>query len=229
MALSVTNVGQNGFAPGISAEAFIPDQLIAGGQIAIVTDTVTLVSGAGALKRGTVLGRITLGAATATAAAGNTGNGTFSLVTRSANAVVGNYTVRFTGATTFTVTNPLGHQLRAGGAAGAYDGGEIGFTFTAGGTAMVAGDSFTVAVAAGSGKYLTSLTAATDGSATPVAILVDDVDATSADKLAGVYKEGEFNGAALTLGTGHTLASIKDPLELRSIYVRTAVSAADPT
>lgn len=40
-----------------ASESYTPDRLLAGG--CLVTDQVTLVSGAGALKRGTLLGKIT--------------------------------------------------------------------------------------------------------------------------------------------------------------------------
>lgn len=56
MTLTATNVGDNLQMPGMSAEIYNPDQLIAG-NLKIVTDTVTL--GAGTLARGTVLGQIT--------------------------------------------------------------------------------------------------------------------------------------------------------------------------
>lgn len=70
-----------------------------------------------------------------------------------------------------------------------------------------------------SGKYNLSLSAAADGSQTPVGILVDDTDATAADKEALIYTTGDFNQAALTLGAAHTLASIKAGLADRSIFL----------
>jgi hypothetical protein len=140
--VTVTNYGAPPFQPGMASDAFIPDQLVAG-DLKIVTDTITIVSGAGALKRGTVLGKITA-----------------------------------------------------------------------------------------SGKYTTALAASEDGSETPAAILVDDVDATSADATGGIYKQIEVNGNALILGTGITLTAAKSALESdasTNIYVKTPVSAADPT
>ncbi|MGD7731261.1 head decoration protein, partial [Escherichia coli] len=45
-----------------------------------------------------------------------------------------------------------------------------------------------------SGKYTASVKTATDGSETPAAILVDDVDAsTHGDQSGGLYLMGEFN------------------------------------
>lgn len=138
MSLTVNSIGGNSQVPGIAADAFIPDQLIAGPH-QIVTDTVTIAAGQ-VIARGAVLGMITA-----------------------------------------------------------------------------------------SGKYVAALSASTDGSQNPSAIAADFVDASAGDALGGVYIAGEFNGNALLLGTGITLAAAKASLRLQSIYVKTAVSAADPT
>ena len=47
-----------------------------------------------------------------------------------------------------------------------------------------------------------------DGSAVPVAILAEDVDATDSDRQAVVYHSGEFNTAALIYGKGHTAQTV---------------------
>ncbi len=70
------------------------------------------------------------------------------------------------------------------------------------------------------GKYILSLEAASDGSETPKRILAEDVDATGADVEAIAYKSGAFNLNYMTLGTGHTFATIKDPLWTESVEVR---------
>jgi hypothetical protein len=138
MSLTVTSIGANAQVPGIAADAFIPDQLIAGPH-QLVTDTVTIASGQ-VIARGAVLGQITA-----------------------------------------------------------------------------------------SGKYVLALSASADGSQTPSAIAADNIDASAGDVLGGIYLAGEFNGNALTLGAGITLAAAKAALRPQSIYVKTAVSAADPT
>ena len=76
-----------------------------------------------------------------------------------------------------------------------------------------------------SGKYRLSLTASNDGSQTPVAILAEDVDATADDAEAPAYEAGEFNSNAMTFGTGHTAASVRDELTARGIYLKAAVPA----
>lgn len=71
-----------------------------------------------------------------------------------------------------------------------------------------------------SGKYTLSLSASSDGSQVPAAILVDSCDASGADQTIGIFETGEFLGSALTLGTGHTLASVRDALRDVSIFIR---------
>ncbi|GJG92842.1 head decoration protein [Cupriavidus pauculus] len=137
MSLSVSTIGDNPQQPGITAQAYVPDQLIAG-PLQIVTDSVTITGGP--FKRGTVLGKITA-----------------------------------------------------------------------------------------SGKYTQALSASSDGSQTPVAILADDADGSAADVISGVYLMAEVNGAALFLGTGITLAAAKTALRAVGIFVKTSVTAADPT
>jgi hypothetical protein len=75
------------------------------------------------------------------------------------------------------------------------------------------------------GKYVLSLAAADDGSQTPVAILAEDADATSADKTTVAYLAGEFNTAAMTFGTGHTAASTKAALRGLGIFLKTNLAA----
>lgn len=72
-----------------------------------------------------------------------------------------------------------------------------------------------------SGKYTLSLSASSDGSQTPVAILADAVDASGGDKAAPVYLTGEINSAALTFGTGHTAASAKPGLRALGLFLKT--------
>jgi len=70
-----------------------------------------------------------------------------------------------------------------------------------------------------SGKYVLSASAASDGSQTPVAILVHDADATAGDVASLAYTRGDFKSSAITLGTGHTLASVKAGLADRGIFL----------
>jgi hypothetical protein len=137
MTLSVSTIGENPQQPSITAQAFVPDQLLAG-NLQFVTDSVTITGGP--FVRGSVLGKITA-----------------------------------------------------------------------------------------SGKYTLALSASSDGSQTPAAILADYADGSAADVISGVYLMAEVNGNALTLGTGITLAAAKAALRPNGIFVKTSVSAADPS
>jgi hypothetical protein len=68
-----------------------------------------------------------------------------------------------------------------------------------------------------SGKYNLSLSGASDGSQTPDLILAEDCDASGGDKEALCYARGDFNETALTLGTAHTAASIREGLRAKGI------------
>lgn len=75
-----------------------------------------------------------------------------------------------------------------------------------------------------SGKAILSLAGASDGSQTPDLILAEDVDATGADATALAYERGDFNARAITLGTGHTVASIREGLRAKGIALLTAIA-----
>jgi len=199
---------------------YSPDKLIAGETI-LHHEKITLVTPENR-ARASLLGKISIGAAVAAAIAGNTGNGVFGAVTTGADAKVGVYKVIFIepGANvgTFIVEDPDGIILGKGVVAVAFAG-AINFTIADGAADFVAGDGFTVTVAEGSGKYKLSAAAATDGSQRPLAILAEDADATAADVEALVYTTGDFNEDALVLGVGHTVASVREALRARGIFL----------
>lgn len=65
-----------------------------------------------------------------------------------------------------------------------------------------------------SGRKLTlSLTAASDGSQTPVAILAEACDATGGDKACLYYISGEFAFEKLTVGASHTITTLNNAFE----------------
>ncbi|HZR34351.1 MAG TPA: head decoration protein [Nevskia sp.] len=150
--------------------------------------------------------------AVAVAGGGNTGNGTSSAVTTTGHAPqLGVYGVEFDDATHFVVTAPNGQEVGHGVTGTAFSGGGLGFTITAGGTAFVAGDSFTVTVAAaaGAGKFLTSVATAVDGSQTPAGILYGTRDATLGDvACAVVTRSCEVNASELIWDPSYTPAQI---------------------
>lgn len=71
-----------------------------------------------------------------------------------------------------------------------------------------------------SGKLVLSLAAAEDGSETPYAVLADEeVNASAGDVGATWYLTGQFNAANLTIGTGHTAASVRAGLRSLGIFI----------
>ncbi|NNM64062.1 MAG: head decoration protein [Burkholderiales bacterium] len=137
MTLTVNPIGDNPQTPGIYAETYLPDQLIAG-RFPLVTGNITLA--AGTLQRGAVLGMVTA-----------------------------------------------------------------------------------------TGNYILSVATATDGSQNPKAILADYADASGGPVTAPVYLTGEFNADKLVFDASWTIATLTPVLRLLSMFVKTFVSAADPT
>lgn len=69
------------------------------------------------------------------------------------------------------------------------------------------------------GKYVLSASAASDGSQAPAAILVDDTNATAGDAAVLGYTRGDFIGSGLTLGAGHTVASVRAAFKDIGIFI----------
>ena len=192
-------------------------------------DTATLLSGQNC-KAGYVLGRVTLGAATAAAVAGNTGNGAFGSVTVGATAKPGVYRLTCiepaSNAGKFQVEDPDGIVVGVATVAVEFVGGGLTFTIADGATDFASGDSFTVTVAAGSGKYKLVDKDATDGSKAAVAILYADVDASAADKeIVIIARLAEVNADELNFGDldAGQITTAKAELAARTIIVREAI------
>lgn len=70
-----------------------------------------------------------------------------------------------------------------------------------------------------SGKFILSLSAAEDGSEDPSVVLWEDVDASDGDVEAEVLLCGDVLASALTVGTGHTVASVRKALRPLSLFI----------
>lgn len=173
----------------------------------ISRDAITLISGAGICTAGLVLGtEITSGTGTAAALGTNTGNGTFGAIVAGAASKIGVYTVEFDSATQFMVSDPTGAEIGHGVAGTAFSASGLGFTITAGGTAFVPADSFTVTVT-GTIKYGPFDPTATNGLQNASGILFSGYkDATSADKKAVANVRGpiKVNASELVWGANVT-------------------------
>ncbi len=153
------------------------------------------------LQPGHVLGKVSVGTAIGAAVSGNTGNGAISAISAGTSAKAGIYVVTCiepaANGGTFTVEDPDGVTVGTATVGTAFAG-PVAFTIGDGTTDFVAGDRFTITVAAGPGKYKEYNPANTDGSQTAVAILYDDVDATSGDQTGVIIaRQAEVNAGEL--------------------------------
>ncbi len=220
--------------------SFSPQGIIAGDH-PLTHQPVTVLSGEGARVRGSVMGKISIGAASSAAkSGGNTGTGTFVLDATTpvlAGAKVGVYALRCITASTnggvFRLTDPDGYGLGdftiTGGSGGTVAiANDIKGVLTDAGTDFIVGDGFDITVAAGSGKWKLAVAAAVDGSAVPRAILAEDLDATSGDVTGPAYFEGEFASEMLTYGAGHTATTVEAALRAaaQSIYLKSVGAVA---
>lgn len=209
--------------------AFAVKQIIAGGTY--TTRKGTLLSGAGALVAGTVLGAVLLAAAATvtpgtpvSGSGGTVGNGARGTWTADAGAMAGTWELEITAAAsnsgTFKVIRPDGTVDGVGTVAVAYNG-QLNGTLADGSADWVVGDVIPIVVSydMSAVKYLKSLAAATDGSQVPCMVLAQDCDATSADKEAIFYETGQLVGSGLTLGTGHTIASIREGMRRLGLVI----------
>lgn len=226
MSLTPSSIRDNPQQPGVEAQVYLPDQLIADARN-LVTQPILL--GAGLLKRGTVLGQQSVNPIQASAASGNTGNGTLGGISVGSAVEIGSYALVAESATTFSVTNPEGVVLADATTGTAYAGTEISFTITAGATAFVVGDRFTISVFDAVGTYVQCVRTATDGSQVPSAVLADDADATNGPVTAGAYLAGEFNASALIFSSTWALASLVSAMRPFSLYAKSSISAASPS
>ena len=76
-----------------------------------------------------------------------------------------------------------------------------------------------------SGKYKLSVKTATDGSETPVAILVDNVNASTADQNGGLYLMGEFNQNYIIFDDSWTIPALKTALRPLPIFLKDSTQA----
>jgi len=201
------------------------DNLFADLVINVLTKGVTLKAAQGIVKRGSVLGLITLAVGTIVKTVANTGDPVIATATLAANAQKGAYRVTCITAPTaggannavFSVFAPDGPRLADVVQNVNYAGGHLVFkvpVVTA--VDSIVGDSFTINVIAGSGLAVIVDKTAVDGSSLADSILSDDVDTgavgTTDDIPYAAYTSGHFNRNALTFAAGNTAADHEDRL-----------------
>jgi hypothetical protein len=169
-------------------------------------EIVTVLSGQN-LAVGAVLGKITAGTCPSTGTAGtNTGAGTCTGVTAGKKVKVGTYTLTcvhvVAGGGLFSVKDPDGNALPDAVVGSAYTNDQINFTINDGDPDFAAGDTFTIAVPAGSGKVVAVNVDAVNGSADAYGILTADCDASLADKAAvAIVRDAQIIEANLVWAT----------------------------
>jgi len=210
-----------------AADPYVPVHLVTGGEP--TTRKVTIESGQD-LVAGTVLGPLreaadaTVTVGTPVSGVGGTvGNGTISAFTADAGAPEGTWMLicTATGATgKFRVMRPDGTLDGVLTIGTAYNG-TINGTVSDGANDWLVDDviPITVTYDPDALTYKKSLAAATDGSQVPAFILAQDCDASAGDTEAIVYETGRFAADALTLGTGHTVAGIREGLRAKGILI----------
>lgn len=176
-------------------------------------EQVIIAASAGDLVSGQIVGRVKIGALSATAAApvsgtgATPGNGSLGAITVDGGAPQGAWQIRFTDATHFEVLKP-GGEIEANGTLGvAYNGG-INFTGAAGGTAYVEDDRVVVTVTAGAagGQYKKLAPAATDGTAEFAGILYQArANSTATQRAVIDARDMVVNGRLLTWPAGITV------------------------
>jgi hypothetical protein len=214
-------------------DSHVHDNLIAG-SAPILSKSVVIDTGA--LTRGTVLGKIKVGAvpSSGTAGGGNVGSGTMTLVAAKRRIQPGTYTATCVNPGSpedggaFEVKNPKGEVIGVASADLPHVNNEIGFSINdiseGGGADFQVGDVFTIAVPAASAeKYVKVDKTAIDGSGVADSILSEDADASSADVTSVAYTTGIFNSDALVVAAGDTVADHVDDLRVNDIHLKSNV------
>ena len=160
-------------------------------------ENITVTQTGTALASGTLLTKVDAGAGTFAMDAGATGDPTAGTITVGAAAIPGVYVIEFTAATKFTVEDPEGKTVGTGTLGTAFNKGGVGVTLTAGTTPAVAGDTATITVAAGSGKYIAYTASGAAGPAD--AVLYNWLPAKTGDSKAVAFvRDAELNRFELT-------------------------------
>ena len=139
-----------------------------------------------------------------------------------------NIFVTDTGVSKFSVRDPDG-EVRPDLTVGTAYVDQIKTTLSQGGTKFAVGDGFSITVERGAGAYKLSAANAYDGSENPVGILAMDADPSGGDIKCAVYMTGEFNRNKVHYDPSWSLASLTTAFRYANIFLKTALSSANPT
>jgi len=225
-----------------TVNTYTHDALIGAADPEPRTSVVSLIRGSGTVVRGTVLGKINLGASSKAAkTGGNTGDGTLTLDVTTpvlAGAKTGVYAVRVIRAAIAGVgTTPAVPAEKAlvelkdpdGDVIESFElpttpgitlSNQVKFAMVEGSTAFVVGDGFDITIAAGSGLYKIVNSANIDGSNVAECVLAETtVVASGAESKAVVYTRGVFNEDHLVYSGSDTYATHAERLRMLGILL----------
>ena len=175
-------------------------------------EQVTVLAGE-SLVMGEVVGKITKSTpTTGTADTGNTGTGTCTGVTAGALAEVGTYTLTVVTAPSAStgvggeieVKNPDGITLPLAEVGTAYVNDQINFMVNDTGTDFIVGDSFTIAVAAGSNKVVALDLTAVNGAQDAYGIMIAAYGDTGDVQGVAIVRDAQIEATYLTWPSGFT-------------------------
>lgn len=181
-------------------------------------EDVTVLSGQ-ELALGAVVGKVTKGSCPTTGTAGtNTGAGTCASVTAGAKAQVGTYTLKcvkvVSGAGDFEVRSPNGELVGIATTGVAFTSSHINFTIADGTPDFALGDTFTIAIPAGSGKVKVMNFSGIDGSQDAYGILIGAVDTTGTLKSVAFTSGGTYQVVPGDYVTGATSGAVGQVVSL---------------
>lgn len=211
-----------------TTETFLPDNLLGGSVEEITTEGVTLASGS-VYKSGSVLGAVTRSVPTTGTAGTNTGNGTATGVQARRYTATGVYTIKCTTVAAnggvFAVYDPSNRLMGYATVGTRFEHDQISLLINDGSTDFALNDSFTVTVSVGTYRCSLVNSANSDGTQNPKFVLLQDVDATSADAKGTGATGGQFNERVLIFGGTDTIETHREALRSVGILTKRALPA----
>jgi len=198
------------------------------GDLKIVTQPRTIAESM-TLLRFAALGVVKFAAGAITPNVGNTGDGVMSAFALAAGGPpkIGDYSAVCVAAAanagTFNVFDPDGVLIGVATVAVTFAGGGVTFLIGDGAADFIVGDSFLMAMGAGSGQAKLLDNTATDGTQLLDSILSEDVTTgVGVTQVTTVYETGEFNEGEITFENG-TVAEYKAAARDLGIFFKAAV------
>lgn len=144
----------------------------------------------------------------------------FTIADGSTDFVVGDsFTITVGNGGLWSIIDPDGLSLPDAKTGVAYVSNSLNFTINDGVTDFVVGDSFTVTVASGSGKWKKAVATNVDGSQEELGVLMSAVDATSSDIVTQVATRGAIVSNNVTYDSSFSLSTVREALRKNGIFL----------